>query len=1335
MIKTVPIMPKLIKKAARAVVKIADRPTAANRLASQVLSRHAGKIGPMQPNAPDSHSTSASATPPNAATDSGRPGQTESGLSTATGGPSSSRGAPDLGNASWLDMASRAVGLAGDLLKASRQHETSAERARTAQMARMMRDEAGKKFTILMTDQVLKIADPAQAAERLNAIIQRWGLPRYLNPVQRTLLWAGHQLARVAPGVVMPLINRQVRRESAHVIVSENRSKFDRYVQLRREHQWRINFNQLGEAVLGDSEAERRFQAYLNRLKSKDINYVSVKLSSIVSQISLTGYEDTLAVIKPRLRSLYRAAMQTDGAPPKFVNLDMEEYRDLQLTVDVFCQVLDEPEFQSLEAGIVLQAYLPDSFPMQQYLTKWALKRKAAGGAGIKIRLVKGANLAMEQVEASLRGWPQAPYHTKRQVDANYKRMLDYAMQPAHAAAVRLGVASHNLFEIAFAMLLRQQRSVQDRVEFEMLEGMANAQATEVRQRTGGLVVYTPAVPDEEFEAAVAYLVRRLDENTAPGSFLGALFALEQGSPEWNEQRDAFIAACGIASLSSLEQFDVIMEGTSSTESDRGLKRIFDANGVTREEVMGFLRPSNRLQNRFSHQYVPRDVTAPFANEPDTDFALQENRRWATHYIQTWRQRPIPTLDLHIGTQKIQKDPTGIGRDPSCHSQEIYRFVEAGPDEVEGALQVAVEAQTRWRQLSLRERGAILVKVAEVFAASRGETLGAMMVDCGKAFTEGDVEISEAIDFANYYARWWQPRRPADPHGEPLDFSALCQQSGWFDGTAMEPLGVVVVAPPWNFPFAIPAGGCLAALMAGNAVILKPSPEAVLTAYQLACQFWEAGVPRDVLQFLPLDEQAAGTQLITDPRTAAVILTGSSETADLFLRWRPQLRLMAETSGKNAMIITAFADLDLAVKDLVRGAFGHSGQKCSATSLALVERSVYESEKFRHQLIDAARSLHVGSSHDPSSVITPVIRTPDPGLERGLTTLEPGESWLLEPRMIDNNPCLWSPGIRLGVRPGSWYHRTECFGPVLGLVCVDSLSEAIEIANSSAFGLTGGLHSLDPAQIRQWRESIEVGNAYINRGTTGAIVQRQPFGGWKNSSVGSGAKAGGPNYVASFARWRQESHPEWRSEPLGPLRKRLAELRDWLPEAEHPLLEAAAGSYQYWWNQEFSLEHDPSQIHGETNHFRYLPRPLHVLRIADPQSVACQLGVALASLAAARAGTPLEVSVPVSTPALEHWREHGLGALIVEPLETMQDRVGQAMGATVRLLDSGDESGAITAVAHREGTEASRLDPLRMGKAYVAHGLPLCNGRLELQLYLREQAISETVHRYGNLIG
>ncbi len=1062
----------------------------------------------------------------------------------------------------------------------------------------------------------------------------------------------------------MPQVKSKIKSDSEHVIISAEDTEFAQYLRDRKKSDTRVNFNQLGEAVLGDQEADRRLRDNIKRLKEPGVDYISIKLSAIVSHISLTGYDQTVENIKPRLRSIYQAAIEGGGAKgPKFVNLDMEEYRDLQLTVDVFKALLEETEFEKFEAGIVLQAYLPDSFNVLKELTRWAQDRKSKTGVGIKVRIVKGANLAMEQVEASLEDWPQAPYNSKTEVDANFKRMLEFATRPENAAAVRIGVGSHNLFDIALAMLLRKQRDVCERVEFEMLEGMANAQSAEVHQRSGGMLVYAPVVLDAEFEAAIAYLVRRLDENTAPGSFLGALFALKEGSAEWDRQKESFLSACKLACEESL------------------------------------LSGPNRTQNRLTESPQPKKADAPFHNEPDTDFSLPGNRQWARDIISNWKDKRLDPIPIQIGGEFKTDKLTGRGKDPSRPGHEAYQFCQADKSDVETALATAVEAQPEWEQRGVEARAEILRNVAAEICAQRGETIGAMLLDAGKNIHEADVEISEAIDFANYYAQG-------------------LTQPGWDDGVESKPFGVVVVTPPWNFPFAIPAGGVLAALMAGNTVILKPARESVLTAWMLVQQLWKAGVPKKVLQFIPTVDGETGKALVSDQRVGAVILTGSIFTAQLFQSWRPSLRLYAETSGKNALIITATADVDLAVKDLVRGAFGHAGQKCSATSLGLIEKEVYDNPKFRQQLKDAAESLVIGGSWDADATVTPVIREPDKYLSQGLNQLDDGESWLVEPKMIDNNPCHWSPGIRLDVQPSSWYHTTECFGPVLGLIRVESLEHAIEIQNSSEFGLTGGIHSLDPNEIELWRETVEVGNAYINRPTTGAIVRRQPFGGWKDSCVGPGPKAGGPNYVGTFCEWSENSLPNFRSKPKAEIRSDLSRLCR-IFESDSDRLTAAAESYSYWWDHEFSIEHDPSQIHGEKNDFRYRARPWHLVRIQnDVNNHLSDIG--LVAIACKTAGVELELSAEsnADAEAINQFAKAVRCRVQFESAQELAHRLKPMKGGTIRIFGEYDEQ---------------MFAPAEIGNLPIIPHTVLANGRIELLNYLKEQSITETVHRYGNI--
>jgi RHH-type proline utilization regulon transcriptional repressor/proline dehydrogenase/delta 1-pyrroline-5-carboxylate dehydrogenase len=522
-----------------------------------------------------------------------------------------------------------------------------------------------------------------------------------------------------------------------------------------------------------------------------------------------------------------------------------------------------------------------------------------------------------------------------------------------------------------------------------------------------------------------------------------------------------------------------------------------------------------------------------------------------------------------------------------------------------------------------------------------------MAFDAGKVVAEADAEVSEAIDFARWYAA-------STASLERTDLVAA-------------PLGTVVVTPPWNFPYAIPAGGVLSALAAGNAVILKPAPEAVLTARILAEQLWAGGIPDDVLQFLPCPDDDVGRRLVTSADVDAVVLTGALSTARMFQGWRPALTLFAETSGKNAIVVTAAADLDLAARDIVRSAFGHAGQKCSAASLAIVEASVYDAGGLARRIADATTSLVVGPGPDLRTSMGPLIRPPEGELLAALTTLEEDETWLVEPRRLDESGHLWRPGVKLGVRPGSRFHLREAFGPVLGLMRADDLDHAITLQNQVDFGLTGGIHTLDEAEVETWLERVEVGNAYVNRHITGAIVGRQPFGGWKASSVGPTAKAGGPHHLSCLVTWSD------------------------LPGCDR--LAEAQRTYAAAW-AELRGSVDRSGLRAEANTLRHRPLPPVLVRVDDTTD---PVDVELCRLAAEVVGVTLEEAPD-------------------------DDAVHAALGARRlgRLRDLGTPAERILRAAAEAGVDVDRRKPVAAGA-------------VELTRWSREQAVSQTMHRYGNI--
>ncbi len=1054
------------------------------------------------------------------------------------------------------------------------EHAGRAAQRRRRRLAAVVTDPAVASFTMTLTDEVLRINDPVTSAHHFAHVVRGSSLSS-LSPVDRGLLKVGGRLAPKLPTLVMPLVERRLRRETSHSIISAEPGELARHRRRVEAKGFEINVNRLGEAILGHDEATARRREILQLIEQHSTSAVSIKLSAIAANLSALAYDATVERVVDLLRPIYHAAQRHDV----FINLDMEEYRDLHLTCDVFTRLLSEPALQRFTGGIVLQAYLPDAHEAAEQLGLWATNRVKCGGVPIRIRLVKGANLAMEIVDAEMHGWAQATYTTKADVDASWKRLLDSLLDERFDDSLVVGAASHNLFDVAWALRQRSrlaERGAGHRVRFEMLEGMAESQALAVLESAGDLLMYTPVVASEDFVSAIGYLTRRLDENTGADNFLRALVSLRVGSPEFLAQQKRFADA-------------VMHRNSLSTQSHR------QGNGEQSLRIDG----------------------ERFVNASDTDMTQPAARERILAAVENWAPLPRPA--------------------------EAQTFAE-----VDSIVEAARAGALAWAKVADDERAEHLRGVARYIADQRPETVALLAHNASKTVLEGDVEVSEAIDFANYYAR---------------GASELAQHP------TSSALGVVVVAPPWNFPYAITMGGVLASLAAGNSVILKPTPQCPTVAALVAQHCWEAGIPRSALYVLAVPDNDLGRHLITHEGVDAVILTGSAETAYLFLDWKPSLRLLAETSGKNSVIISGEADVDLAIKDLVKSAFGHAGQKCSAASLAIVDRHLYDDPIFQRRLADAVRSLMCGPATHPTTDIAPLVEAPAGNLLRALTTLEPSEYWLVEPRNTDSaDDRAWSAGVKMGVADGSWFHVTECFGPVIGLMRADSLDHAIALQNRVAFGLTAGIQSLDDDEIAAWIDQAEAGNLYVNRTITGAVVQRQPFGGWKRSSVGPGAKAGGPSYVHVLRRWA----PGIDSSAIEPLATMVSEV------------------------------HDPSGLRAETNALRYRPLPNGVLAYFGPHVPEEQQRLFVAAAAATKCVTKVFGYDDTGDDTQAEQRAI--------------DAIEQHRPDRVRIL--GSASDRLRRAAHAVGARVDD-DPMSDDPA------------IELVRFTREQVVSTTQHRHG----
>jgi RHH-type transcriptional regulator, proline utilization regulon repressor / proline dehydrogenase / delta 1-pyrroline-5-carboxylate dehydrogenase len=1083
---------------------------------------------------------------------------------------------------------------------------SKASSAAESRLAELLKDPNGLTFTLNFVDRVIRPESIVVAAKELRKLTRI--IPKSLPLLDRLAIRLGGYLAPIFPFPIIPIARFVLRQLVSHLIADARSAKLTKHLKKVRAEGVRLNLNLLGEAVLGEAEAANRSSKTFELLRRNDVDYVSVKVSSVVSQLSMWGYEDSLKRVLNRIEPLYEFAKREK----KFINLDMEEYRDLWLTIEVYKTLLSRPKFKNLETGIVIQAYLPDSYQALADLVAFAKKRVKSGGAPIKVRLVKGANLAMERVDASLHGFELATYDSKVASDANYKRLLEILFDPEVAKAVKTGVAGHNLFDIAYAYLLAKQNGVLDRVDFEMLKGMAVALSASVKKTVGSLLLYTPVVSPAEFEVAIAYLTRRLEENASPENFMSGVFELTKNRAIFERERDRFLASI----------------------------RLIDKLGTE----------PNRIPNN-SAEVLKLAAKGKFRNQPDSDPAIPEVRKEAAKIVKISGQI----------AKSLVKDPnSGL------------KLIET-TSEIDKLIRNSIAASVNWSK-DYKKRVALLMKAAAEIEKSRPELIAVMMAEAGKTIGEADVEVSEAVDFARYYA---------------AQVSDLVTNKE----AKFTPDKLTLVVPPWNFPVAIPIGGVLAALAAGSTVILKPAPEVRACAVAVSNCLYRAGIPKAVLKVVAVPDNEIGLHLVGHDSVNSVVLTGSFETAELFKSHKPNIRLAAETSGKNALVVTPFADLDLAAQDLAKSAFGHSGQKCSAASLAILVGPVYESEKFRRQLLDAVESMKVDWPENLAASIGAVISPPTGKLLRALTELEDGESWILEPKQLDESGRLWRPGIKIGVKPGSFFHLTEVFGPVLGIMRAKNLKEAIELQNAPEYGLTAGLHSLDESEIRLWLERVNCGNLYVNRGITGAIVERQPFGGFKRSAVGTGLKAGGSSYLTQFGSW---------SSPI-PIQKL----------SDSKFLKLAKQSDQKWWGEHYGqITPNAKHLEVEGNYRKYLPANVQV-RVSQN---ATKREVERVLLAIKSSGFDVPISADHS---YKHLISHS--NLVIETEAQFKKRIVDSPTLGLRIWLLGEEEAWVDLARTKPDIHLIKQEPLVCGRIT---GLNL----------VREQAISITQHRFGALI-
>ncbi|AGF52057.1 delta-1-pyrroline-5-carboxylate dehydrogenase [Synechocystis sp. PCC 6803] len=859
--------------------------------------------------------------------------------------------------------------------------------------------------------------------------------------------------AQIAAGTV----SKATEQLAFKYIAGETIAQVIKTVERLRKEKMGFTIDLLGEAVITESEAAEYWQNYLDLMaqlsqqakswsKVPQIDQadgeilpqvqVSVKLTAFYSQFDPLDPAGSKAKVCERIRELLRRAQELGVA----VHFDMEQYHYKDLILNILKELLVEEEFRSrTDVGITMQAYLRDSTEDLEALIPWAKHR----GYPVTVRLVKGAYWDQETIKAQQNHWQIPVYVEKAQTDANYERMTRLLLENHEYLYAAIG--SHNVRSQALACAIAEELNIpKRRYEMQILYGMGEPLARAIVKRGHRVRVYAPY---GRLLPGMAYLIRRLLENTANSSFL----------------------------RQNLEE--------------RPIEEL-----IAPPQVKGI----NDLP------------TKGYGNAPDTDYADADLRQQAFQALTRVKQQLGKTYLPYINGEYVETANYIDSVNPCRPSQAIGKVGLISVEQADHALEIAKAAFPAWKKTPVRERCGILRKAADIMEERRHELNAWICLEVGKIIPQADAEVSEAIDFCRYYA----------DEMERLDQGVNLDIPGETNRYFYQPRGIALVISPWNFPMAIAVGMTVAALVTGNCTLLKPAETSTVIAAKIAEILIAAGVPPGVFQYVPGKGSVVGSHMVNHPDVHLIAFTGSREVgcriyADAALVQPGQKhlkRVIAEMGGKNAIIVDESADLDQAVAGAVYSAFGYTGQKCSACSRVVVLSPVHDA--FVERFVEATRSLNVGPTDDPSTQVGPVIDAKAQAriqeyIEQGKAECElaiacdaPSEGYFVGPTVFKN------------VDRHATIAQEEIFGPVVTIIRAANFDEALEIANGTDYALTGGLYSRTPDHINRAAAEFEVGNLYINRTITGAIVSRQPFGGFKMSGVGS--KAGGPDYLLQF---------------------------------------------------------------------------------------------------------------------------------------------------------------------------------------------------------------------------
>ncbi|PRI12417.1 aldehyde dehydrogenase family protein [Leucobacter massiliensis] len=1205
----------------------------------------------------------------------------------------------------WAVVADRAESRTAALVAALREHPGALD---TRGRDLLGGDPESLEFARRLLKLIGETEDAMTSALGLHGAAQ--DVPRSLPARDRLAVRAGGAASLGLPWAVVPVARRWLRERVAKLVVAArlppaSPARLSRLTDALRRHSdaGLVPVTvPLGETVHGPDAAAAEAERLAALAAVPTVTHLVVDPARIAPGGSDWSAEDDVARAARALRPVLEAAIAHDTT----VHLEARSVRWARLLPELAVRALIDAELDRARVAVRLMAELPESREHYDRLSRWAQRRVADGGAPPEIVIGVSGVAGAERIASLQSGLPVPVIEGRRDTVAQLLRLTELALHPGRAAVLRPVIATEDPLVLGAVSALAEHLDVAALCSVQLRAGVAPGLAESLAGFVSEVRVAIPVVAPREFAGAVEPLVGLLAEAADPDSALGRLTALVrdpdlEGQPELRADRVLFREAVALAAEPAPASHRTQLRAREWDPSERDSALFYrapdepsrhDTGGLT-AAVLGLTRDATgELAIEEINPAIPIPVVSPsgFANEPETDGSLSANRDWARELL---AEAAAAVAQRDAINETVALSPADL--DPGHAAHE------------------AREAALRWTDLPHHARAARLRRAALGVVAARDRLLPALAADTGAPIGELDAEINDIVDAARYTGQ-------------------LAEGLAAVRGAAFVPQRLTLVAADARAPLSEQAEAVLSALAAGSGA-LWAVPERLRRSAEALLEEWEAaGLTAGAVRLEAVSIGRTLAELAAHPEVDRAVVLGERAAARELARRRPDLRVEGRFHARGSILVTSSAEVDRAVTDVVASAFRGAGSDPRAAHALVLLGGAARSRRLRDALADAVRALRPGDTARPGPAdplsfdVGPLPAPPDEAGRRALTELGRGEEWLVEPRRLDEEGLLWSPGVRLGVPARSRFWDDARGVPVLGVAHVHTLGEALALQNAPGSGVAAGLQSHDPEEILAWLGGIEAASVSINRPTTAARIERQPGGGWNDASMGMAAMSGGPNRLLPLGSWLPR--PGTRSETLH-LRGLEPEVR-MLVEAAQPLLDyesfdevrRAALSDALAWRTVFAAERDTAGLGIERNLIRYRPVPTQ-LRLAEGARMASLVRVLAAALL-------VRAPVTVST-----------GEVLPAELSALLDRLG--IERSLERDDDWVQRLAVAGPVGADGATASRVrliggDPVRTAEwlggldrtALWAEPVTMA-GPVELLTLLREQAVSARAHRHG----